>query len=136
MPSYSIADGSLLCPRPRHLPCFSSDSKCQLEFSASRFEILDMIFIKGNYNPEDNYEVPCSPPFFMGSPPCRASNPVTQDAQFGNQKLNLLAPSAEYSASSRRNNSKCSRSLCMQKPAAVRIEGFNIGRNCIISSAV
>ncbi|KAK1387962.1 hypothetical protein POM88_016140 [Heracleum sosnowskyi] len=123
----SISDASLLCPRPRHLPCSSLDSKCQSELNDSRFEILDMIFTKGNYNPENNYhQVPWSPPFFMGSPPCRAPNPVTQNVEFGNQKLNLLSPTDEYSASSKHKNSKCSRPRRKQKPAAVRIQGFNI----------
>ncbi|XP_074374464.1 uncharacterized protein LOC141714867 [Apium graveolens] len=137
MPSfYPISDGSVLCPRPRRVPCFGSDSKCQSELNDFRLGILDMIFIKENNNPENSYQVPCSPPFLMGSPPCRASNPVTQDVQFGNQKLNLLSPTVEYSTSSKHKNSKRSLARRKQKPAAVRIEGFNIRSNCSISSAV
>ncbi|KAF3567589.1 hypothetical protein DY000_02014721 [Brassica cretica] len=37
--------------------------------------------------------VASSPPFFLGSPPCRTSNPLARDAQFGDSKLNLVSPS-------------------------------------------
>ncbi|KAL8124132.1 hypothetical protein AgCh_011947 [Apium graveolens] len=81
---------------------------------------------EGSYGAEkSNHQMPSSPPFFMGSPPTRASNPVVQDAQFGIDKLGSFSPASGASPSSQRKNGGCSRGKFGQKPAAVRIEGFN-----------
>lgn len=93
-----------------------------------------MILTKGGYGVEKphNTLVPSSPPFFCGSPPSRASNPVIQDAQFGNDRLTPLTPGLESSPSS--STRKSGRVKFGQKPAAVRVEGFNCRGNCSISA--
>ncbi|KAL8132612.1 hypothetical protein AgCh_008189 [Apium graveolens] len=84
---------------------------------------------------KSNNQAAFSPPFFMGSPPSRASNPVVQDAHFGIDKPISFSTASEASPSSQRNNAGCSRVKFGQKPAAVRIEGFNCrGNNCGISA--
>ncbi|MEI4867043.1 hypothetical protein, partial [Klebsiella pneumoniae] len=74
------------------------------------------------------------PPFFMGSPPSRASNPLIKDAHFGMDKPSPFSPALEASPSSQRKNGGCPRLKFGQKPAAVRIEGFNCRGNCSISA--
>lgn len=75
-----------------------------------------------------------SPPFFFGSPPTRASNPLIQDAQFRNDNFVpiLAIPEGEPSlppsftpACARNNGGGCVPVKFGIKPAAVRIEGFN-----------
>lgn len=72
-----------------------------------------------------------SPPFFCGSPPSRASNPVIQDEQFGSCKVGPFSPTAGL-------NGGCVRMKSGDKPVAVRIEGFDClsrdRRNCSIPS--
>ena len=66
-----------------------------------------------------------SPPFFCGSPPSRASNPVIQDEQFGsngNENFGAFSLAPPSPSSSARG---CVRMKFGHTPAAVRIEGFN-----------
>lgn len=131
----SISDG-VVCPKPRRIGLFNP-SIYQMDIcdSITGSELLDMILTKGSYGVEkSNYQVPSSPPFFMGSPPSRASNPVIQDAHFGIDKPNTFTPAPEASPSSQRKNGGCARVKFGQKPAAVRIEGFNCRGNCSISA--
>ncbi|KAA8542706.1 hypothetical protein F0562_023795 [Nyssa sinensis] len=145
-PSISVSD-SVVCPKPRRLGLLNPSMNDQIRPSRWQInhqaeicdskagtELLEIILTKGNYGAEkSNIHVASSPPFFCGSPPSRASNPVIQDAQFGIEKHSPLAP-APIQASS----SSCVRMKFGQKPAAVRIEGFDClshdRRNCSISA--
>ncbi|KAK1404288.1 Autophagy-related 2 [Heracleum sosnowskyi] len=127
----------VVCPKPRRVSLFNLSSY-QVESRDSRAgsELLDLFLNKGSYGVEkNNNQVASSPPFFMGSPPSRASNPVVQDAHFGINKSVSFSPASEASPSPQRNNGGCARAKFGQKPAAVRIEGFNCrGNNCGISA--
>lgn len=82
-----------------------------------------------------------SPPFFCGSPPSRVSNPLIQDARFGDEKISPISPlsmipnptSGMSSPSSSARKGGCNYG---NKPA-VRVEGFDCldrdnRRNCSI----
>ncbi|KAA8541224.1 hypothetical protein F0562_025169 [Nyssa sinensis] len=139
-PSTSVSD-SVLCPKPRRLGFLISSmndhirpSRWQInqqrEICDSRAgtELLDIILTKGNYGADkSNIHVASSPPpFFCGSPPSRASNPVIQDVHFGGEKLRPPAPIRATSPSSAaRRGGACARMKFGQTQAAVRIEGFD-----------
>ena len=71
------------------------------------------------------------PPFFCGSPPSRAANPLTQDARFRDEKVASFQafpfppPSSFTSPSSSTRKGGCVRMNFGLKPAAVRVEGFD-----------
>ncbi|TKY60927.1 hypothetical protein E2542_SST18032 [Spatholobus suberectus] len=91
---------SVICPKPRRLALINHSSinthirplrhpiSCQSEAEDSGVgaELLDIILPKENCYVERSggQLVTSSPPFFCGSPPSRASNPLIQDEQFGN----------------------------------------------------
>ncbi|KAG6736914.1 hypothetical protein POTOM_060145 [Populus tomentosa] len=71
---------------------------------------------------QTRFPVASSPPFYCGSPPCRVSNPVIQDARFGNEKITPLSPappSPPPSSSSARKGGGCVRMKFGHTPAAV-----------------
>ncbi|KAF6165758.1 hypothetical protein GIB67_012655 [Kingdonia uniflora] len=128
----------VVCPKPRRIGLVHlavndqvktsrfSIRGCSNGDSKAGAELLDLILTKGGYitgGPSS------SPPFFCGSPPSRASNPLIQDEQFGVEKTVLLSP---LSGSPRKGG--CVRAKF--KPAEVRIEGFDCRdrdrRNCSI----
>ncbi|KAI8542926.1 hypothetical protein RHMOL_Rhmol08G0177700 [Rhododendron molle] len=143
--SISVSD-TVVCPKPRRIgilnPSLNEQSRpsrwhanYQTEISDSKagMELLDIILIKGSYNVEKSItQVASSPPFFSGSPPSRASNPLIQDSQFRNKEFSPLSP-LSYQApnlvsspsSSARKGGSCARVKFGQKPAAVRVEGFD-----------
>ncbi|OIW08891.1 hypothetical protein TanjilG_05866 [Lupinus angustifolius] len=144
---------SVVCPKPRRLSLLSIDNhikqfwppftNCQLEIEESGVgaELLDIIRPKGTcYNPERfGGQVASSPPFFCGSPPSRASNPVIQDEQFGNSNVNVnFSPFSMAPPSPSSSSRSCARVKFGHTPAAVRIEGFDClsrdRRNCSISA--
>ena len=98
--------------------------------------------LQGGYGAESCAQVASSPPFFSGSPPSRVSNPLIQDARFGDEKVNPISPptvsvpsglSSSPSSSARKGG--CIRANFGNNPA-VRIEGFDCldrdRRNCSI----
>ncbi|KAK6773592.1 hypothetical protein RDI58_028830 [Solanum bulbocastanum] len=97
-------------------------------------EILDLILTKGRYDVDYSN----SNPFFCGSPPSRASNPLTQDVNFGNDNFMPIQPFPEsalpFSFSSRLIRGGCVPMEFGNNSAPVRIEGFNCGGNCSISA--
>lgn len=86
-------------------------------------DILIWYLLQGG---EEN-QVASSPPFFCGSPPSRAANPVVHDARFGEDRppapfapLPLIQSGPPLSP-----NQGCAHAKFGLKPAAVRIEGFD-----------
>lgn len=142
----------VVCPKPRRVGFVNDQIRPlrlpvnhQMEMGDSKAgaELLDLILTKGGYGcsggERQGYQVASSPPFFCGSPPSRASNPVIQDAQFGNDKITSLAPAPPSpSSSSARTGGGFVRTKFGHIPAAVRIEGFDClsrdRRNCSISA--
>ncbi|KAI3811929.1 hypothetical protein L1987_16627 [Smallanthus sonchifolius] len=152
----------MVCPKPRRLSLFSATvnepvrplrwQMChQPEGYESKAgpELLDIIFSKsGGYGAPDQTctQVASSPPFFSGSPPSRVSNPLIQDARFGDDKISPVSPRSMIpntsssgmpsSPSSSSRKGGCLLSNFGNKPA-VRIEGFDCldrdnRRNCSI----
>ncbi|KAL0745005.1 hypothetical protein Bca101_100847 [Brassica carinata] len=131
---------SVFCPKPRRVsilsnnvihPCRSHSSQpgaADVCDSKAGAELLDILRRKE----ETLSGAASSPPFFLGSPPSRASNPLAQDARFGDEKLNLVSPSlstfltSPSPSPSRVKGGGCGgRVKFGLKPAAVRVEGFN-----------
>ncbi|KAG2245550.1 hypothetical protein Bca4012_069364 [Brassica carinata] len=131
---------SLVCPKPRRVSILSNHpfrshssqpGAADVYDSKAGAELLDIIRRK-----EETFSaVASSPPYFLGSPPSRASNPLAQDARFGDDKLNAVSPSPSLSpflpsspspSPSRVKGGGCGgRVKFGLKPAAVRVEGFN-----------
>jgi len=148
-----MMDNLVVCPKPRRLglsdPSFHDHyfrpspslrwpiiHRTEIGDSKAGTELLDIILTKGNCAEKSCNPVASSPPFFSGSPPSRASNPVIQDEQFGNENVTALSP-APPSPSARKGRG-CVRMKFGHSPAPVRIEGFDClstdRRNCSISA--
>ncbi|KAK1280455.1 hypothetical protein QJS04_geneDACA003018 [Acorus gramineus] len=117
--------GPLCCPKPRRLSVVGNDSIPPLRWqSKPGADLLDLILTKGSYGSDLS-----SPPFFCGSPPSRAANPVVHDARFGEGKATAAAASPVQSvfppSPSPRKACASSRSKFGFTPAAVRVEGFD-----------
>ncbi|KAG6528069.1 uncharacterized protein LOC122041340 [Zingiber officinale] len=128
----------VFCPKPRRLSQFATavadplrtlrrHSNYQIDFSDSKAgaDLLDIFLRKG----EDQTQVTSSPPFFCGSPPSRAANPVIHDARFGEDRppppalfppSPLTQPNPPMSPKQGRVHAKFG-----LVPAAVRVEGFD-----------
>ncbi|XP_054821928.1 uncharacterized protein LOC129320478 isoform X2 [Prosopis cineraria] len=126
----------VVCPKPRRLNLLnipiddhirplkrSINNQSEIEDLGVGAELMNIIFSKESYKGRFESQMAYSPPFFCGSPPSRASNPVIQDEQFGNETFNpsSLAPISPSSSSAR----GCVQMKFDLKPAAVRIEGFD-----------
>ncbi|KAF7804043.1 uncharacterized protein G2W53_043154 [Senna tora] len=123
----------LICPKPRRVKTLSQIHVRPLRWhlslpdegydSKGGAEVLDMIF-KQSYGEEAS-----SPPYFVGSPPVRAANPLIQDSQFayGRESAPTLSSSSSSSASvllSPRKGGYVRTKLGLHG-AAIRIEGFD-----------
>ncbi|KAE8722443.1 putative Coatomer gamma-2 subunit / gamma-2 coat protein / gamma-2 COP [Hibiscus syriacus] len=116
---------SVVCPKPRRVGVFLNKfSSCywsEATDSDDGTDLLDIILSGGGYGDEKSTnQTASSPPYFCGSPPSRAVNPVIQDVRFDNEKAPLASPAPRYSQSSRGGGCKSGK-----KPPAVRIEGFD-----------
>ncbi|MQM11982.1 hypothetical protein Taro_044893 [Colocasia esculenta] len=113
------------CPMPRRMP------RQQVEpwNPSLEAELLDVILAEGTRG--CGSQVPSSPPYFCGSPPSRAANPLVLDARFGEENASPSAPlpmpavSAFASSSTGSCNKGCVRKNLGASPVAVRIEGFD-----------
>ncbi|XP_042377942.1 uncharacterized protein LOC121970975 isoform X1 [Zingiber officinale] len=125
----------VFCPKPRRLSPLSAvadpvrplwwHSSYQIDFSDSKAgaDLLDIFQLTGG----DQNQVASSPPFFSGSPPSRASNPVVHDSRFCGDR-----PPAPFASSPLiQSNSPISPNygFTIAKfglvPAAIRVEGFD-----------
>ncbi|KAI4321294.1 hypothetical protein MLD38_034695 [Melastoma candidum] len=137
----SISDrrGLLACPKPRRVG-LSSGGLLRPQFSPrpevgkSRdgADLLDLILKKEDFESEQQSPAVTvlMTPFYSGSPPCRAENPLAQDARFRNGAIPPIAASPVFSPSGLPSPSSptpkgCARMKFGPKPAAVRIEGFD-----------
>ncbi|XP_021910577.1 uncharacterized protein LOC110824300 [Carica papaya] len=138
---------SIVCPKPRRFGLLNATiedlpikpAKWHLGHQAELYEskpgtdFLDIILTEGASSIEQSStQVASSPPFFCGSPPSRVSNPLTQDARFGDENPPLSVPSPPSSSA---RKAGCIRGNFGNKPV-VRIEGFDCldrdSRNCSI----
>ncbi|XP_047972684.1 uncharacterized protein LOC125215339 isoform X2 [Salvia hispanica] len=128
-----IATGRVVCPKPRRAGASNFGNsvlplRCHLRNGAEAFdsragaELLDLTLCKEGFQGEGFTTVSSSPPFFFGSPPCRAQNPLAQDAHFRVQKHSPSASSPSDSASLPPSHSRVKFG---HKQAAVRVEGFD-----------
>ncbi|CAN1227266.1 hypothetical protein LINPERPRIM_LOCUS2788 [Linum perenne] len=106
----------------RYAPPLSRHQADGIDVNAGA-ELLDIILKKSAT------QVASSPPYFCGSPPARAANPLIKDAHFGDEKVFAMSPFANPSPSSVLSPSArkggCARVKYGFKPAAVRVEGFD-----------
>ncbi|CAL0317371.1 unnamed protein product [Lupinus luteus] len=135
--SVNLADQkeSVVCPKPRRVGVLSNMAirplrwhlNQQAEWSDSKAgaDLLDIIFKKESHGDEFANQVASSPPYFRGSPPVRAANPLIQDARFGDEKHTPMSPSGLSSPSSASRKGGCVRMSFGLKPAAVTVEGFD-----------
>ncbi|KAL3631332.1 hypothetical protein CASFOL_024316 [Castilleja foliolosa] len=146
----------VVCPKPRRLglvhttvePSYSRPIRWNISHqqedceSRAGNELLDLILAKDNRGPDQSLpHGASSSPFFSGSPPSRVSNPLIQDARFGDEKYSPVSPRAiiptpsgpAHSPSTRKGS--CVRVNFGNNPA-VRVEGFDCldrdRRNCSI----
>ncbi|WOL01178.1 hypothetical protein Cni_G09892 [Canna indica] len=133
---FPVADrrAPLFCPKPRRLSPLAVvpepicplrwPSSHQADFCDSKAgeDLLDIFLAKGG----ELYQVPSSPPFFCGSPPSRAANPVVHDARFGEDRPHApVAPlPLTQSLTPMSPNQGCAHAKFGLLPAAVRVEGF------------
>ncbi|XVF20810.1 hypothetical protein REPUB_Repub12eG0034700 [Reevesia pubescens] len=135
--------GPVVCPKPRRIGVLANNPmkplrlhmSHQAEVSDSKAcaELLEIILNKEDLGTEQSAtQVASSPPFFCGSPPSRAANPLAKDARFGDERLAAFSalqipspssPSSSSSSSARKGG--CVRMKFGLKPAAVRVEGFD-----------
>ncbi|RDX64132.1 hypothetical protein CR513_57343, partial [Mucuna pruriens] len=132
----------VICPKPRRVGVVSNmpmrhlrwHFNQQAEGSDSKVgaELLEIMFKKESHGEEFASQIASSPPFFCGSPPVRAANPLVQDARFGDEKHCPASPSSLLSPSSAAaRKGGCVRASFGLKPAAVRVEGFDcLNRDC------
>lgn len=140
----------IFCPRPRRFSPLAAvvdpvrpvrwQSSHQSDFSDSNAgpDPLDIFLTKD----EELDQLATSPPFFCGSPPSRAANPVVHDARFGeNHPPALFAPSPlTLSGPPMSPKQGCAHDKFGVLPATVRVEGFDClnrdGRSCSGIAAV
>ncbi|XP_009795054.1 uncharacterized protein LOC107766568 [Nicotiana tabacum] len=130
--------GSLICPKPRrlgdtisHSNCLPLRNKADAFVSKSGAELTDLILKEdGIAATQYTSDLSSSPPFFSGSPPCRAMNPLIHDARFTNEKQSCFSssPSTSTSASSSPSTickGRCSMARLGQTQSPNRVEGFD-----------
>ncbi|KAL9427630.1 hypothetical protein AB3S75_029754 [Citrus x aurantiifolia] len=140
--SFSGQRESVVCPKPRRVGILSNihnrplrrhmSHPVEVSDSKAGAELLDIILMKEGHGVDQTAsQAASSPPFFCGSPPSRAANPLIQDARFGDEKLSPLSslqvppPSGLPSPSSSARKAGCARMNFGLKPATVRVEGFD-----------
>lgn len=129
----------VICPKPRRVGVLSDMPIRPFRWNLSQqtggsdskagAELLDIILRKENHGEEYANLLADSPPYFCGSPPVRAANPLVQDARFGDEKnasiLGNPSPSELSPPSSASRKGGCARMKFGPTPAVVRVEGFD-----------
>ncbi|KAJ6820836.1 uncharacterized protein M6B38_395630 [Iris pallida] len=112
--------GQLAGPDPLRSLRWQSSYQADLCDSKTEPDLLDIFLMKSG-------EMASSPPFFCGSPPTRAANPVVHDARFGQDKPVLVLTGSPGSPCSPISPRKvcASRAKFGFKPPQVRVEGFD-----------
>ncbi|KAL3637808.1 hypothetical protein CASFOL_018256 [Castilleja foliolosa] len=134
----SMAMGRVVCPKPRRVGPSNLNSVMPLRFhirndavafdSKSGDELPELILRKEGYEAEKS-----SPPFLFGSPPCRAPNPVVQDAHFRVEQIPTTASSPSDSATQPSAHTRVK--FGKKQAAAVRVEGFDCQSSCFAAMA-
>ncbi|KAK8595722.1 hypothetical protein V6N13_000415 [Hibiscus sabdariffa] len=139
--SISISDhrnggGAVVCPKPRRIRVLTlrlhKSHQSEVSDSKAGAELLDIILDREDLGTEQEQSIASSPPFFRGSPPSRAANPLVQDARFSDERLaqalsTLRIPSPSTSFA---RKAGCIGMKFGLKPAVVRVEGFDcLGRD-------
>lgn len=131
--------GAVVCPKPRRIEILANNPtkplrlhmshQAEVSDSKAGADLLDIILNKEDLGTEEEQSIASSPPFFCGSPPSRAANPLVQDARFGDERLAQALSTLEIpspsSPSSLARKGGCVRMKFGLKPAAVRVEGFD-----------
>ncbi|PIN23734.1 hypothetical protein CDL12_03549 [Handroanthus impetiginosus] len=136
-----MAMGRVVCPKTRRVrPSNFTNSTVPFRFhlrndvvvfdSKPVAELLDPIFHKEGFEGEHCAIVSSSPPFFLGSPPCRAPNPLVHDAHFRIENLSTTVPSPYDSG---KRPSAHSKVKFGNKQAVVRVEGFGSQSSRVVS---
>ncbi|CAN0915247.1 hypothetical protein LINGRAHAP2_LOCUS29018 [Linum grandiflorum] len=139
--SMSDLRGPVVCPKPRRVGILANNPIRPLRWQMSHqadgtdanagAELLDIILKKDDYGAEKSAnQVASSPPYFCGSPPARAANPLIKDAHFGDEKVFAMSPFANHPSPSSVLSPSARKGGCVRvnfgfKPAAVRVEGFD-----------
>ncbi|KZV31779.1 hypothetical protein F511_00583 [Dorcoceras hygrometricum] len=138
-----MAMGRVVCPKPRRVgPSYLNTPISPLRIrmrsddvdasdSVPGGELLDLILRK-DYKAEQCAVLASSPPFFFGSPPCRAANPLVQDCCFGvetgtSKCFSPSDPALPLSAHPKVEIEK--------KQAAIRVEGFDCQSSRVAASS-
>ncbi|KAG6519987.1 hypothetical protein ZIOFF_017016 [Zingiber officinale] len=128
---------TFFCPKPRRLiplavvaepvPPFRWHSEDFPDSRAVEEDLVDLLLAKGGeHNRSDS-----SSPFFCGSPPSRASNPVVHDPRFGEDRPPAPAPAPfapfplTQSTAPMSPKHGCAHAKFGLLPAAVRVDGFD-----------
>ncbi|KAE9590268.1 hypothetical protein Lalb_Chr21g0317821 [Lupinus albus] len=135
--SVKVADQKdpVICPKPRRVGVLANmlnrplrwhlNEQAEGSDSKDGADLLDIIFKKESHVDEIENQVASSPPYFCGSPPLRAANPLIRDSRFGDENQTPISPSDLLSPSSASHKGGCVRTSFGLKPAAVRVEGFD-----------
>lgn len=129
-----MAMGRIICPTPRRVGPFDIDSRLMMPLrflirndigafdTKQGADSMGLIFYKEDHEAEQCTTLASSPPFFFGSPPCRAPNTLVQDSHFG---LENLIPKCSSQSNSVLPSSAQTRAEFGTKQATVRVEGFD-----------
>ncbi|KAJ0232600.1 hypothetical protein HA466_0288490 [Hirschfeldia incana] len=107
--AFMSREDPVVCPKPRRV-CLLSDnnlihslrfhmSQAAIDFCDSKAgaELLDIIRTKEEDKGTLGQLLSSPPPYFLGSPPSRAVNPLAHDARFRDDKLTQLSfPSSQF----------------------------------------
>uniref|UniRef100_A0A7N0TKY8 Uncharacterized protein n=1 Tax=Kalanchoe fedtschenkoi TaxID=63787 RepID=A0A7N0TKY8_KALFE len=139
-----IGREAVVCPKPIRVGVLSSavadpartlrwnlSHQSEVSDAAAGADLLDILLLKGGRRDLEPFctQVDLSPPFFIGSPPSRVSNPLIKDARFREEKHGSPVSQFQLSITGPSSPSSCARAGGYSRPSfgnnpVVRIEGF------------